>query len=66
MDDFAKGESFVREKTGSATLINLDGRWEHDFVEDDTAVGEKIRIKKKEQTKPNDASGMDDQDKILQ
>lgn len=29
-----KGNAFVREKTGSAPLINLDGQWEHDFVDD--------------------------------
>ncbi|OAT81343.1 hypothetical protein [Desulfotomaculum copahuensis] len=36
---FVKGDSFVREKTGSATMINLDGRWEHDFTDDDTPAG---------------------------
>jgi len=25
------GDNFVNEPTGSATLINLDGQWEHDF-----------------------------------
>ncbi|MHB1041237.1 MAG: hypothetical protein ACYC0Q_00125 [Eubacteriales bacterium] len=36
-----KGNAFVREKTGSATMINLDGKWEHDFVDDDTPAGDK-------------------------
>jgi hypothetical protein len=36
---FEKGSSFVREKTGSATMVNLDGEWEHDFVDDNTAAG---------------------------
>ncbi|MCL6477787.1 MAG: hypothetical protein K6T65_05170 [Peptococcaceae bacterium] len=25
--DFARGEAFVEESTGSATMVNLDGRW---------------------------------------
>ena len=37
----SKGDTFVREKTGSATMINLDGRWEHNFVDDDTPAGDK-------------------------
>ncbi|MBF7083320.1 hypothetical protein IT084_10070 [Desulfallas sp. Bu1-1] len=28
----ARGDAFVGEPTGSAPLINLDGRWEHDFT----------------------------------
>lgn len=36
---FATGDAFVREKTGSATMINLDGQWEHDFTDDDTPAG---------------------------
>jgi hypothetical protein len=36
---FLKGKTFIKEKTGSATKINLDGRWEHDFVDDDTPPG---------------------------
>lgn len=36
-----KGNAFVREKTGSATMINLDGKWEHDFVDDETPAGDK-------------------------
>ncbi len=39
MAKFEKGSSFVREKTGSATMVNLDGEWEHDFVDDNTAAG---------------------------
>ena len=34
-----KGNTFIEEKTGSATNINLDGQWEHDFVDDDTPPG---------------------------
>jgi hypothetical protein len=33
---FLKGNTFIKEKTGSAMKINLDGRWEHDFVDDNT------------------------------
>lgn len=47
MDNFEKGSSFVREKTGSATKINLDGEWEHDFVDDNTAAGTKNKVKTK-------------------
>lgn len=36
MAKFRKGKSFINEKTGSATKINLDGQWEHDFVDDNT------------------------------
>lgn len=28
--DFAVGGSFVEEPTGSATMVNLDGRWDFD------------------------------------
>ena len=28
--DFAVGENFVEEQTGSATMVNLDGRWDFD------------------------------------
>ncbi|MFX4260679.1 hypothetical protein ACOBQJ_00615 [Pelotomaculum propionicicum] len=44
MDKFEKGGSFVREKTGSATMVNLDGEWEHDFVDDNTAAGKKNKV----------------------
>ncbi|MDO7786134.1 LAS seventeen-binding protein 3 [Desulforamulus aquiferis] len=27
------GKNFVQEPTGSATSINLDGQWEHDFYD---------------------------------
>jgi hypothetical protein len=36
---FIKGESFVSEPTGSAAMVNLDGQWEHDFVDDPTPAG---------------------------
>ena len=26
--DFVAGENFVEEPTGSATMVNLDGRWD--------------------------------------
>ena len=51
MGKFAKGSNFVREKTGSATMINLDGRWEHDFVDVNTEDDKKIKLTK--QTKPH-------------
>ncbi|MDD4422920.1 MAG: hypothetical protein PHD46_07775 [Eubacteriales bacterium] len=54
MDNFAKGSNFGREKTGSETMINLNGRWKQNFVDDDIAAGEKTRIKSKKQIKPND------------
>lgn len=54
MDKYEKGGSFVREKTGSATMINLDGEWEHDFVDDDTPAGKKTRVNSKNQLKPHD------------
>jgi len=38
-EEFKKGDAFIEENTGSATLINLDGQWEHDFVDDDTPAG---------------------------
>lgn len=37
----AQGDTFIREKTGSATMINLDGQWEHDFVDDNTPAGDR-------------------------
>jgi len=37
----SKGDAFVREKTGSATMINLDGRWEHNSVDDNNPAGNK-------------------------
>lgn len=30
---YATGKKFVHEPTGSATHINLDGQWEHDFYD---------------------------------
>ncbi|WP_072867577.1 hypothetical protein [Desulfofundulus thermosubterraneus] len=33
---FAKGDAIIPEATGSATMVNLDGQWEHDFVDDPT------------------------------
>lgn len=35
-DNFQRGDAFVDEDTGSSTLINVDGKWEHDFVDDPT------------------------------
>lgn len=40
----SKGDAFLREKTGSATMINLDGQWEHDFVDDSTPAGGKPEV----------------------
>ncbi|MDD4239048.1 MAG: LAS seventeen-binding protein 3 [Desulfotomaculaceae bacterium] len=39
MAKFRKGNTFIKEKTGSATKINLEGQWEHDFVDDNTPSG---------------------------
>ncbi|WP_207666918.1 hypothetical protein [Desulfofundulus salinus] len=36
---FAKGDAFIPEATGSATMVNFDGQWEHDFVDDPTPPG---------------------------
>lgn len=44
MDKHPRGDTFVREKTGSATKINLDGQWERDFVDDETPAGEKNKV----------------------
>jgi len=51
-----KGNAFVREKTGSAPLINLDGQWEHDFVDDPTPAGEKIRNSAEKKGKEKNAT----------
>lgn len=34
--EFKRGDAFTDEDTGSATLINVDGQWEHDFADDPT------------------------------
>ena len=31
--NYDTGKKFVHEPTGSATHINTDGRWEHDFYD---------------------------------
>jgi hypothetical protein len=54
--DNNKGKAFVREKTGSASLINLDGQWEHDFVDDPTPAGEIIRNSAKKKGKEKNAT----------
>lgn len=36
---FDRGDAFLAEATGSATMINLDGTWERDFVDDPTPAG---------------------------
>lgn len=33
------GLTFVEEPTGSASLINLDGQWDHDFTDHDENAG---------------------------
>ncbi len=50
MGRFTKGNNFVHKKTGSATMINLDGR-EHDFVDSDAIADKKNKIKPKKQTR---------------
>lgn len=47
MNKDSKGNTFLHEKTGSATMINLDGKWEHDFVDDNTPAGGKPGLKPK-------------------
>lgn len=47
MAKHSKGDAFLHEKTGSATMINLDGKWEHDFVDDNTPAGGKPEGKPK-------------------
>lgn len=54
MAKFKKGSSFVREKTGSATMVNLDGEWEHDFVDADTAAGKKNKVNTNRELKTHD------------
>jgi len=39
-EKFDTGDAWIRENTGSATQINVDGQWEHNFV-DDEEPGEK-------------------------
>jgi hypothetical protein len=38
-EKFKRGDALVSEPTGSASMINLDGQWEHDFVDDPTPAG---------------------------
>ncbi len=38
-EKFTRGDAFMAEPTGSAAMINLDGQWEHDFVDDPTPAG---------------------------
>lgn len=40
-----KGDAFIHEKTGSATMINLDGKWEHNFVDDIPPVDKESAVK---------------------
>lgn len=37
---FTYGDAFVEDPIGSAPMVNLDGRWEHDFVDDPTPAGQ--------------------------
>jgi hypothetical protein len=46
-----KGNAFVKEKTGSAPLINLDGQGEHDFVDDSTPAGANLKNSGKKEGK---------------
>lgn len=34
MAKLKKGNAFIKEKTGSATMLNLDGKSKHDFADD--------------------------------
>jgi hypothetical protein len=51
-----KGSAFVREKTGSAPFINLDGQGEHDFADDPTPAGENIRNSAQKKGKEKNAT----------
>ena len=54
----SKGDAFVREKTGSAPLINLDGQREQDFVDDNTPAGEKACNSLKKEVLDQKSSGI--------
>ncbi len=47
MTNHDPGDNFVRERTGSATMINLDDKWEHDFKDDQAAINGKLKKKAK-------------------
>lgn len=47
MTNYDQGDNFVRERTGSATMINQDGKWEHDFTDDQAALNGKLKKKSK-------------------
>ncbi|HHW43682.1 hypothetical protein GFC01_14090 [Desulfofundulus thermobenzoicus] len=44
-ENFDRGDAFVFEATGSATMVNLDGQWEHDFTDDTTPPGTRMEKK---------------------
>ncbi len=47
MSNYDQGDNFVRERTGSATMINLDGKWEHDFTDGQATLNGKLKKKAK-------------------
>ncbi|MBE3589037.1 MAG: hypothetical protein IMW93_10940 [Thermoanaerobacteraceae bacterium] len=44
-ENFDRGDAFVFEAAGSATMVNLDGQWERDFMDDPTPPGTKMEKK---------------------
>jgi len=40
-----QGDNFFRERTGSATMINLDGKGDHNFT--DNPAAKNVKLKKK-------------------
>ncbi len=44
---YAEGDAFIGEHTGSATLINVDGNWEHDFYDESTPAKKQAKTKNK-------------------
>ncbi|MDD3652994.1 MAG: hypothetical protein PHO01_02230 [Desulfotomaculaceae bacterium] len=50
MDKFKKGDTFIREKTGSATMINLDGK-SSSGNEDNLAIPDQIPVSKEPKRK---------------
>lgn len=50
MGDFAKGSNFVKERTGSATMINLGDSRENDFAGESVEDVKRIELKPKKRT----------------
>jgi len=51
---FDQGDNFISEKTGSATMINVDRKWEHDFTDDQaTAAVKNMKSTKADKKRPD-------------